>query len=155
MFRGISNAACGIDIFDTKEKAIECAQSSQFKMLVVGVFMLVGFFVLIIIALLISKINLEKKNMATQINTLGYIILVFGTIASGVLGYYMVDDNSLISLFRQDDAAIEENAKLYTQGNRESAISLLKKNRLHEQQLQDLRSRSQNNNNNRGIYISL
>ena len=52
MYRRIARSACGITVFDTPEKADQCAKNISAKLMSAGVFALFGFIVLLILVLI-------------------------------------------------------------------------------------------------------
>ena len=148
MLRSIAHSACGIDIYTSKLSTEECALSNTFKTYVTGISMIIGFFVLLIIALIFmtetKKSKLQqlsdsmghktKNTSSTSMTQFGKIFLFVGTILCGVVVYNMIDKNTLIPLFREDEVAIKEKMDTFTQGDRSAAIRLLRHDRNLERQ---------------------
>ena len=55
MFRWLARSACGMDVIASKEDALLCANSSTYKLYAAGIFMCIGFFVVLVIT--ITKIT--------------------------------------------------------------------------------------------------
>jgi len=68
MFRSAANSACGIDVFDTEESVKTCAKNKTYKLYMMGMSALIGFFMVLIIVLIIftEPVTSAKTIVATS-----------------------------------------------------------------------------------------
>ena len=68
MFRNAANSACGINVFDTEESVKTCAKNKTYKLYMMGMSALIGFFIILIIVLIIftEPVTSTKTIVATS-----------------------------------------------------------------------------------------